>query len=140
MFAAKENGPMDENHRTVAFLTAQPFGETYALVEVGANIVNSIEQDYDPHLRLHEKGTQKAHFNFGSTVMLVIPSGFMSRLRIVSDIDRNASCSDRACEVKRGTAIMYDRSVESGTYRIADGINVQILNRGGAITETRMAG
>jgi len=126
---------MDENHRVATILFSQAYGEKYAMVEVGANIVNSIEQDYDERETVFGRGTQKAHFNFGSTVILAIPEAFVAKVRIVSDIYSNSSTFDGACEIRRGTAIMYDRSVETGTYCISDGVSLHISNEGNGITE-----
>jgi len=126
---------MDENHRVAGVLHSRPFDEKYAMVEVGANIVNSIEQDYDENSPIHRRGTRKAHFNFGSTVVLVIPEEFMSKVRIISDIYDNASEFDGACEVRRGTAIMYDRTVGTGTYRVSDGVHLKLTNGDNGITE-----
>ena len=128
-------GVMDQNHRAATILHSRPFDEKYAMVEVGANIVNSIEQDYDGTNRVHKRGTQKAHFNFGSTVILAIPEAFMAKVKIVEDIHSHSSRFDGACEVKRGTVIMYDRSVKTGTYSVSDGVSLRITNEGGGITE-----
>lgn len=127
---------MEQNHRVAAILYSRPFDERYALVEVGANIVNSIEQDYDRTRTIHKRGAQKAHFNFGSSVIIAIPEAFMAKVRIVSDIYSNSSRFDGACEISRGTVIMYDGSVKSGTYSISDGISLQIMNEGNGIRET----
>lgn len=129
---------MDENHRVVTLLSSRLLDERYALVEVGANIVNSIQQDYDPEHPYHKRGTQKSHFNFGSTVILVLPEPFMSKVKILDDIDDNAHRFDRTCEVKRGTVIMVDRNIKSGTYGVAEGVDLRISNEGSRITETRM--
>ena len=128
---------MDENHRVATILYSRPFDEKYAMVEVGANIVNSIEQDYDESESVYRRGTQKSHFNFGSTVILVIPDTFMSKIKIVSDIYDSSSQFDGACEIKRGTVIMYDTSVKNGTYRVSDRGSLQLVNEGNGITETR---
>ncbi|MEE8400403.1 MAG: phosphatidylserine decarboxylase [Desulfobacterales bacterium] len=121
---------MDENHRVASILHSQRFDETYAMVEVGANIVNSIEQDYDEKSTVQERGSQKAHFNFGSTVILAIPDTFMAKVRVIRDIYDRASQFDGACEITRGTAIMYDRSVDNGTYSVSDGVRLHLASDG----------
>jgi len=129
---------MDENHRVATILHSVPFDEEYAMVEVGANIVNSIEQDYDGSESVHPRGAQKAHFNFGSTVILAFREGLMSKARILEDIYMHSSQVDSACEIKRGTAIMYGKSVKNGTYSVSGTVSLQIADDGNRVTETRV--
>lgn len=76
----KQQTIFDQNHRVVTRLRAVDYLEDYIYVEVGAICVNSIEQDNCKEGLTYERGQQKAHFNFGSTVILLLPKSFTDKL------------------------------------------------------------
>lgn len=120
---------LDENHRVVTILEAVAFRKKYVFMEIGANIVNSIEQDFGPGVAIHPRGGQKSHFNFGSTVAIVLPGSFMEKVNIISEIHGN-STGDKACEVKRGTALLYSKEIKSGEFQVSDGAAMEVCSGG----------
>jgi len=122
----------EENHRVVTFLEALPFHEKYLFIEIGANIVNSIEQDYDPNASLFLRGSRKSHFNFGSTVCLILPDSLMQKVRVIEEILKNAG-DDKTCEVKRGTAILYARDLACGEYQVSDRVMMTLAGGVGRV-------
>ena len=71
----------EENHRVITPLEAVDFQEKYLLIEVGATNVNSIKQDNCQKNQIYERGVQKSHFNFGSTVILLLPNNFSQKIK-----------------------------------------------------------
>ncbi|MBI9019006.1 MAG: phosphatidylserine decarboxylase [Phycisphaerae bacterium] len=134
--ASKGKPTLQNNHRVVAILQAESFDEKLAMAEIGANVVNSIEQDYDNTKTKFTKGQQKSHFNYGSTVVLVLSNNLAKKTRFIDEIYQNASKPTGTCQVKRGTALLYDNNTESGTYQIADDISLQLTRQGNKIIET----
>lgn len=126
---AHKKAVLDENHRVVTILEAVGFREKYVFVEIGANVVNSIEQDFSPGLTVYPRGSRKSHFNFGSTVAMVLPKSFLEKVNIISEIQEN-STGVTSCEVKRGTALLYSREISSGEFQVADGVWMKVCNAG----------
>jgi phosphatidylserine decarboxylase len=63
-----------ENHRIVTLFETDHFGQV-AIIEVGAFTIGSIQQRYQPGIRV-KKGDHKGYFEFGgSIVVLLFPKG-----------------------------------------------------------------
>lgn len=120
---------LDRNHRVITRFMAEPYGLPYWYIEVGAAMVNSIEQDFYPGPGIHLRGSQKGHFNFGSTVVLILPEGLRRQLRLLAAM-RPFVGEQAVCQVRRGMAILYPEDLGSGDYPVAPGV-VMRLNRTG---------
>ena len=94
----------DENHRVVTELLATDYNEPYFLLEIGATNVNSIEQDNCSVGKTYTKGTQKSHFNFGSTVIVLLPKNFAEKIKIPKVFLQNINTS---VEVRRRNVIAF---------------------------------
>ena len=88
----------DENHRVVTELLATDFNERYFYVEVWAVNVNSIEQDNCVPWKIYERWEQKWHFNFWSTVALLLPKKLSDQIYIPEYFREDI---DTSTEVKR---------------------------------------
>ena len=84
-FLGQEEGIMvfQENHRVLTKLLATAYDEPYFMLEIGATNVNSIVQDNCQVGETYSRGTQKSHFNFGSTVALLLPQSFAQKIEVL---------------------------------------------------------
>lgn len=118
------NGVFDENNRVVSELYAEDFDQKYFFVEIGALNVNSIEQDNCEVGRRYSRGTQKSHFNFGSTVALLLPKSFSDQLYFPEYLvaDQNTST-----EVKRGNIVAVSQDCPEGIiFSVADKVAIML--------------
>ncbi len=90
-FLGKEEGIMvfQENHRVLTKLLATAYDEPYFMLEIGATNVNSIVQDNCQVGETYSRGTQKSHFNFGSTVALLLPPSFAQKIEVLPIFSRD---------------------------------------------------
>ncbi len=97
----------DENHRVITKLLAKDYNEEYIYIEVGATNVNSIEQDNCDLQKSYNRGDQKSHFNFGSTIILLLPKSFDEKLYFPEIFlqDKNTSVA-----IKRRNAIAIPKT------------------------------
>jgi phosphatidylserine decarboxylase len=116
----------DENHRVVTELLATDYNEPYFLLEIGATNVNSIEQDNCSISKTYTKGSQKSHFNFGSTVIVLLPKNFVKKIKVLDVFLRDFNTS---VEVKRRNVIARPNSfVEDMSFHIANEIKFSLGN------------
>ncbi|MBF0610790.1 MAG: phosphatidylserine decarboxylase [Magnetococcales bacterium] len=127
-------GVLDQNHRVVTLLESIPYPGLYAFIEVGAMAVNSIAQDYDGGRPIHPAGMQKSHFNFGSTVILLLSRTLNSHFQPVRELMEAASGLS-VCEVKRGNVVCFAKETPEGSYRVADTVTLEIRRFAGALEE-----
>ena len=120
----------DENHRVVTKLLAKDFDEEYLYIEVGAINVNSIEQDNCDLQKSYKRGEQKSHFNFGSTIILLLPKSFDEKLfypeiflqnenTSVAIKRRNIIAVSKACHEKQSFSI--SENVKMILYKNSEG-------------------
>ncbi|MCK5460586.1 phosphatidylserine decarboxylase [Candidatus Gracilibacteria bacterium] len=104
--SSKGQTTFDENHRVVTRLLAEDFDEQYFYVEVGAINVNSIEQDNCKLNEKYNRGTQKSHFNFGSTIILLLPPKLADQLCFpYASLD-----DDTSIEIQRGNVVAIPKN------------------------------
>lgn len=96
------NSIYDENHRVVTKLFADKYREEYIFIEVGSVNVNSVEQDNCSTGKSYKKGIQKSHFNFGSSVILLLPKSFEKKIYFPNVLKQNTNTS---VSIKRGNVI-----------------------------------
>lgn len=89
----------DENHRVITKLYSTAFNEEYFILEVGAVNVNSIKQDNCKKNKEYKRGVQKSHFNFGSTVIILLPDSFSKKINFLKVFNQDENTS---VEIKRG--------------------------------------
>ncbi len=115
-----------ENHRVVTKLKAIDFENIYFLVEVGATNVNSITQDNCEVGKIYSKGTQKSHFNFGSTVILLLPQNFSNKIKILDIFSQDFKTST---EVERKNILAIPKmKTNTAEFYIADMVKVFLEN------------
>ena len=113
-----------ENHRMVTKLFAKSFDEEYLFIEVGATNVNSIEQDNCQLNQVYKRGTQKSHFNFGSTVILLLPDSFQQKLYFPHIYHQGVNIS---VEVKRRNIIACTKDFQTiEVLPIGDGVGLSL--------------
>lgn len=123
----------DSNHRMVTRLKALDYNEEYVLVEVGAFNVNSIEQDHCLKGHIYQRGLQKSHFNFGSTVIMLLPTKFTKKLYIPDEFTPSENVS---VEIQRRNVLAVpfqcptDFKCPPGIkFSVADGVSMKITER-----------
>lgn len=127
-------GVLDQNHRVVTVLESLAIPGRYAYIEVGAMAVNAIEQDYDTNREKHGQGEQKSHFNFGSTVILLLSQRLSEGLQPIRELAEQASGLN-VCEIKRGNALFFVRDLPEGRYQVADHVTLEVRRFAGALEE-----
>ena len=108
-----------ENQRVVTELEAVAYREPYFMVEVGATNVNSISQDNCEMGETYAAGTQKSHFNFGSTVILLLPASLASKIKFLDIFSRDFLTS---VEVKRRNVLAVPKDFPFSEISVADGV------------------
>lgn len=88
----------NENHRVITKLFSTAFKEKYLMIEIGAINVNSIKQNNCIKNKTYTRGTQKSHFNFGSTVILLLPKTFSDKIQFQKIYNQK---KDTSVEIKR---------------------------------------
>lgn len=121
----KNQKVFSENHRVITNINAVDYNENYCFVEIGAVNVNSIEQDNCNSFSIYSKAVQKSHFNFGSTVIMLLSQKLSEKLYFpeIYRQDKNTSV-----EVRRRNIIALPREIYSDvTMTIDDEVKMKII-------------
>jgi len=100
---------LETNQRVVSSLFSSYYQAPFWFIELGANMVNSIVQDKAEIEREYPAGTQKSHFNFGSTTILILSPKIAAQMYFMPYLEEKAR-GDNLCELERGDLLAIPKT------------------------------